>query len=52
METRKTRFIGLHVPVQVKEQLEQAAQEQTRSVSAQALHYIKVGLKSDGKVAE
>jgi hypothetical protein len=52
MEKKATRFLGLHIPAEVKEQLEKAAHEQTRSVSAQALHYLKLGLKADGKDAE
>lgn len=52
MEQKKeTVFFGLHLPIDIKELLNQAAKEQTRSVSAQAQHYIKLGLKADGKEA-
>ena len=48
-QEKNTRFLGLHVPTAVKELLDHAAKDQTRSVSAQALYYIKQGLKHDGK---
>lgn len=41
----KTAFLTLRLPLDVKQALRLEAQASTRSLSAQALHLIKQGLK-------
>jgi hypothetical protein len=43
----KSAFLSLRLPPDVKEALSRLAQENTRTVGAQALHYIRLGLKKD-----
>ena len=43
----KTAFLSLRLTPELKAALQQQAQATTRTAGAQALHYIKQGLKND-----
>lgn len=43
------KLLGIVVPIEIYEKIEQVAKEECRSVSNKALMYILEGLKSEGK---
>ena len=49
MTQKKERFMTLRLPPEIDEALRDVADAQTRTLSAQILHYIKQGLQSDTK---
>ena len=45
----KDKFLTIRLPESVKKDLDEVAEQQTRTSAAQALHYIKQGLDTDEK---
>ena len=43
---RKDTTVSLRIPTELRDQLEQAAADDCRTMGAQALHYIKLGLEA------
>lgn len=46
-KTPKERFISLRLSSEMREALLAAAEKNTRTISAQVVHYIKEGLRND-----
>jgi hypothetical protein len=46
-KTPKERFISLRISAEMRTALLAAAEKQTRTISAQVVHYIKEGLRND-----
>ena len=40
----KEKFLTMRLPASILDQLKQQADKNTRTISAQAMHYIKIGL--------
>jgi hypothetical protein len=47
MSQKKERFMTVKLPADIDDALRQVADIQTRTLSAQILHYIKQGLQKD-----
>ena len=47
MNTKKTDFVSVRIPGDVKEKLKQRAEMGSRTIAGQILHYIKLGLVAD-----
>lgn len=48
MANSREEYLSLRIPPKVKEALKQAAEEQARSMSKQAVRYIEAGLIAEG----
>jgi hypothetical protein len=46
---KKTQFLSMRIPPTVLADLKKQAEQSTRTVAAQVLHYIKEGIKNDSK---
>lgn len=46
-KTPKERFISLRISAEMRAALLAAAEKDTRTISAQVVHYIKEGLRND-----
>ena len=52
-EKTKDRYMTIRIPADVELELRRQAEQDTRTLAAQVLHYIKQGLADEGKkVAE
>jgi predicted DNA-binding protein len=49
---KKDKYLSFRIPANVEEQLKRHAEEQTRTVAGQILHYIIRGMKDDDKAAD
>lgn len=45
MTNKKTDFLNVRLPTDIKEKLRAVAETESRTLAAQVLHYIKQGLK-------
>jgi hypothetical protein len=45
----KTPFFSIRIPPEIGEQLRKVADDNTRTLAAQILHYVKQGLAAEGK---
>ena len=45
----KDRYLSIRIPISVEEELRKRADKETRTLASQVLHYIKLGLASNGK---
>ena len=48
-EELQDRFMTLRIPNELHQALREQAQAQTRTLAAQVLHYIKLGIAADQK---
>lgn len=45
--TVKDRYLTIRIPSEIDKELRQRADENTRTLAAQVLHYIKQGIRDD-----
>ena len=46
---KKGRFMTIRIPSEIDKELRQRADENTRTLAAQVLHYIKMGIAKEKK---
>lgn len=49
---KKDKYLSFRIPASVEAELKRRAEEQTRTVAGQILHYIIRGMKDDDKAAD
>jgi hypothetical protein len=45
----KDRFLTIRLPKDIEQSIRQIAAQQTRTITAQILHYLKAGIEKDSK---
>lgn len=43
-KTKRERYTTIRLPLEIEQELRKRAEQETRSLSSQVLHYIKLGL--------